>query len=210
MTTVGYNTVNQRVHWGGPATATKDIVDLGPDMSGLEIQPEVRRLNRVVLGADYPTQDVALVSYRFSIPRLRIGAASEFVRLNPQETLVLVRTDDLQCMVVSSAVAAGIPLQAQRDGEITSGVNISPFGLVYKGTAAPFTSGTDSIKVAASKPIYASVLAGNGRITWGSTNLNVPNPGIFFFAGLDQATTVTVPSAFNNGFLLHSLELATP
>ena len=195
-----YLTVDQEAYWGN----SEFLADIGPIIGAVNINSDLSFVRRVVLGSDRATADVALVSYRFDVPRMRIGDESEAMRLNDEASFAVVRTDDEMAMFVGLAVTSGIPLQAASQGEITGNVPIAPAGTVFRARAVRL-DGND-IDVVPNMAIYAVVTQGQGQITYGGDVTAVADPGIYF-VGFSDADEVLVAASLR-GWLLHSLERA--
>lgn len=200
-----YNTVSQNAYWGAGGL----LADIGPVISGVDIPSEMVAVRRVVLGSDIPTADVALVSYRASIPRMRMGDESEKMRANPTAWLVLVRTDDLQAMIGFFA-CNGTPLQAAAQGEIVSNVQLAPAATVNLGTALKMTPAATTITTLEdNSPAFAVVTKGSGTFRrgtgGGATLAQFDGPGIAYigFSG-DLMKPATA-----EGWIIHNTSEAT-
>lgn len=197
MPTPAYQTVAQRAYWG----EAESIVDIGPVISGVDVSSELSLVQRVVLGSEYPTADVARVDYRVAMPRLRTGAESETLRTTPEAFFALVRTDDMRAML-AEMVVAGVPEQAAAQGEIVTNIQATPAGPVWRMTAVELSAGDVAVTAGAA---YAVVTNGGGNFVRAGKQFPAAKPGILSLglAGL----SVTVPDQ-TDGWLLHSGEAA--
>lgn len=178
MPTNAYQTVAQNAYWGN-VTRTA-FADIGPVISGVDIPSELSLVQRVVLGSELPTADVARIAYRVTIPRMRVGAESEVMRTNPVAWFALVRTDDLRAMIGLWA-CNGTPLQAAAQGEIATNIQLGPASAVFGGTAVKMDSAQANYAVTDGTPTYAVVTnAAGGTISRGGNDYAFAGPGIGF------------------------------
>ena len=202
---MAYNTSAQVLYFGN----SSEIVDVGAEVSAVNIPSEVGLLQRVVLGKKYPTVDAGRITYRMSFPRMRMGEASEKLRTLRLGAAFLGRTDDSRCALLTLAGVSGVPQQAAANGEITGGVTLATIGGMTRGNFTAF-DGDGNISAQAGFAYYV-VTAGSCEITapGASHSTVVDSPGIAFAGNLSTAGDIAISQASGlEGWLAHDLEIA--
>jgi len=179
-----YQTAAQALYWG---YGTK-LVDLGPDVSAVQIPSQLSLRQQPVLGSAFPRLSVGRVDYRVQIPRLLIGDNSDLVRANPEGTVAVIQSDSETALLMPAAVS-GIPEQAQSAGEIVGNVTIQPQGQVWRCKATQASGG--NVTVGNSSQVFVVIVSGSGTVTRGSTSAG-GGPRIASLG--TSGNTVTVPA----------------
>lgn len=196
-----YQTVNQLLYAG---TGTR-LIDLNEALSQVPIPSNVDSRSRVVLGSVYPTLTVTRVSYRLAIPAMLIGPESEQLRTTDGNDAVLIQTDSNVGMVMKSVIVAGVPEQAQANGEIVGGITFQPGGAIYRCAAThskPEPAAVRGVAIPDGTQGFAVVLAGSGNITRGGESYSAPNIGAVLDLGTEGAAA-SIPATITEAWVLY-------
>ena len=191
--TDGFTTDAQTVYWGDSSSG----VSLDDVVTGAPIAGEAQMTRRNVLSSTYPRLVAVRADYRVTIPQLLIGTESEAMRAAPQATIAVIQTD-AETALVMAALVAGIPRQAEQNGEIISNLTIQPAGAPVRAKATELDG--KSITVATSDKVYVVVSSGTGAVTRGSKTVTASNKIVV--AELDDPATTVAVAAGVKGWLL--------
>ena len=191
--TDGYTTDAQAVYWGSPDSG----VALSEVVTGAPIGGEAQMTRRSVLSATYPRLVATRADYRVTIPQLLIGAESEAMRALPEAVIAVIQTD-AETALVMPALVAGIPQQAEANGEIVSNLTIQPRGAAVRAKATELDG--KAITVASTDSVFVVVTSGTGKVTRGSASITAANKVVVAELA-DSATSVAVAAGVK-GWLL--------
>ena len=196
--TDGYTTDAQEAYYGSNSAA----VNLSSVVTGAPINGEAQMSRRNVLASKYPRLVATRADHRVQFPQLLIGTESEAIRAAPEATLAVIQTD-AETALVMPAVIAGIPRQAEANGEIVGNVPVQPRGAAVRAKAVELDGKT--VTVGSTDQVYVVITSGTGNVTRGSATFTAANK--VAIAQLDDAATSVTVAAGAKGWLLYGPEV---
>ena len=191
--TDGYTTDAQAIYWGDSSSG----VALSAVVTGAPIAGEAQMTRRNVLASTYPRLAATRADYRVTIPQLLIDSESEAMRAKPEAVIAVIQTD-AETALVMAAMVAGIPRQAEQNGEIISNLTVQPRGAPVRAKATELDG--KNVTVGTADKVYAVVASGTGAITRGSKTITAANKVVI--AELDDPATTVSVAAGVKGYLL--------